>query len=296
MISVGGVAVIGGTSGLPAGGTADDVLRGDGTWESAGDVVGGALEAIPAADLAGLTIEPLLPRASTGAALHHHRLDEASGTLADLGSGAVAATLVGSGWTRGAAGPYRLRNGVYQTAPASPDCVRISPTTVPAAGFTMAVTVLSLTRLCPANYRPILSAHTGVDDPSMNYLALWHQNPGTGAVYMIAGKGATMEGSSGYVIPDWARAFRAVVTYVSGSKLATLYVNGISRVAYTHGPAALGDFDRLTALGGDPDGSVSGSVYGGNPYVSISDVQVWGSVLTAAEIAADWSTVAGSLL
>lgn len=54
MISVGGVAVIGGTSGLPAGGTADDVLRGDGTWESAGDVVGGALEAIPAADLAGL--------------------------------------------------------------------------------------------------------------------------------------------------------------------------------------------------------------------------------------------------
>lgn len=54
MISVGGTVVTGGASGLPAGGTADDVLTGDGAWTSAGDVVGAALEAIPAADLAEL--------------------------------------------------------------------------------------------------------------------------------------------------------------------------------------------------------------------------------------------------
>ena len=39
MISVGGVAVIGGTSGLPAGGTSADVLTGDGAWTAGSDVL-----------------------------------------------------------------------------------------------------------------------------------------------------------------------------------------------------------------------------------------------------------------
>ena len=43
MISVGGVAVIGGTSGLPAGGTAADLLTGDGAWTQGDDVVTDAL-------------------------------------------------------------------------------------------------------------------------------------------------------------------------------------------------------------------------------------------------------------
>ena len=45
MISVGGVAVIGGTSGLPAGGTSADVLTGDGAWTAGSDVLHDGLAA-----------------------------------------------------------------------------------------------------------------------------------------------------------------------------------------------------------------------------------------------------------
>ena len=40
--------------GLPVGGTADDVLAGDGTWTPGLEVVGAALQAVPSADLAEL--------------------------------------------------------------------------------------------------------------------------------------------------------------------------------------------------------------------------------------------------
>lgn len=252
----------------------------------------------PTTDLASMTLEELFPRTAVGDSLHLLRLDEpAPEALLDLGSGGVDGSLVGASWTRDVPGPYRARGGIAQTAPAGFDAVIVAPTSIPAAGFTMAVTVLSRTRTAPAGYRSIMSANTFTADPALNYVSIWNQNAASSSVYITMGKGAFAEGSSAYVIPDWARAFRLLLQYVASTRRATLYVNGVQRIDYPHGGGvAISDCNRVSILGGEADGPISGSVYGGNSYLLASDAQVWTRLLSAQEIAEDWSLIAGSLI
>lgn len=234
-----------------------------------------------------LDVDDVFPAAPLQTALHLHRLSEPSGTLADLGSGAIAATLVGSGWTRGAAGPYRGRKGVSQSGAGSTDAVLVSGTTIPAAGFTVAVTVVAKARVAPTLYGPFLSVTNNTASPSLNELNVAHQNNGT--IYMTMGSGSSFEGSSPGATLDWSRPHRILMDYVAATKVARLWVDGAIYVSYTHGPAAIANCTRLMALGPS-----LASGHGGNDFLAANDLQAWGRVLTADERAYDWSQVDGS--
>ena len=258
-----------------------------------GDGLGGVTEtsadvsAVLAAANAAAALDALLPRATTGDALHHHRLDQSS-TLADLGSGAVTATLSGAGWTQAGHGPYRGRKGLGKSSSSTGDSARIA-TTIPAADFSFAVTLASRTGAAPSGVSWIVMVWDESTNPiARNYVSLLTNSA---ALFIGTGKASGVGDSSTWTPGDWGRARRVVVTYDATTRLATLYGDGASRATIT-APATLGACSQVSLLGaaGDPFS------VGSNGDLVISDAQVWTRKLSATEARTDWQTVAGSLL
>lgn len=269
-------------NGTPVGGTVGGTVAAADITDAT--ATGISLVTAAAADAA---LDALLPRATTGDALHHHRLDQ-SGTLADLGSGAVTATLSGAGWTQAGHGPYRGRKGLGQSSPSTGGSARIA-TTIPAADFSFAVTLASRTGAAPSGVSWIVMVwDENTSDLARNYVSLLTNSA---ALFIGTGKASGVADSWTWTPGDWGRARRVVVTYDATTRLATLYGDGASRTTIT-APATLGACSQVSLLGaaGNPFSVVS------NGDLVISDAQVWTRKLSATEARTDWQTVAGSLL
>jgi hypothetical protein len=235
----------------------------------------------------------ILPTALPGTALHLHRLNEASGTLADQGSGATAAVISGSSAVRATPGPYRWGGGIELVAPASTDRITVA-TSVPVGDCSIAVTILA-----PAGSAPSAPSNAII-------YALWDQGTlgaentlalllhSTGYLYSYCWGSGTGTPGTAYT-PSWAGALRCVVTYQHGAgatKTTRLYVNGVLRQTNVATNALLATKTQATALG------IAGDIYstGALAGLVISDTQVWGSQLTQAQITADYRQVRGAML
>ena len=241
----------------------------------------------------GATVDALLPRALPGTALHLHRLSEASGALADQGSVGTAAVISGSSAVRATPGPYRWGGGIELLSPAATDRVTVA-TSVPAGDCSIAITIYAYTEAAPA-----------VSGSSITLMALWDGGGGNaimllahtgGGLYAYCYGASTGSFSSDYNPASWAVAHRCVVTYEHGAAGATrqvkLYVDGTLRKTFTATAAIAATLTEATMLGLAGDPFAQGAV----GDVTIGDAQVWGSLLTAAQVTADWRQVRGALL
>ena len=235
----------------------------------------------------------ILPTALPGTALHLHRLNQPSGTLLDQGSANTAAVIVGSSAVRGTPGPYRIGGGIELVSPASTDRITTA-TSVPVGDCSIALTIQSITTSAPsapAN-KVLLALWDQGTLGAENTLALLLNI--TGGLYAYSwGSGV---GSAGTVIATtWTSAHRCVVTYQHGAAGATkqvkLYIDGALVDTKTATNPVLATKTQVTALG------IAGDIYstGSCAGLVISDQQVWGSLLTAAQVTADWRQVKGLL-
>jgi len=235
----------------------------------------------------------LLPTALPGTALHLHRLNQPTGALADQGSAPVAAVIVGTSAVRATPGPYRWGGGIELVSPAATDRITVA-TSVPVGDCSIALTVQSITTSAPsapAN-KVLLALWDQGTLGAENTLALLLNT--TGGLYAYSwGSGV---GTAGAVIATtWTGAHRCVVTYQHGTAGATkqvkLYIDGVLVDTTTATSPLLATKTQATALG------IAGDIYGTGACAGavISDSQVWGSMLTAAQVAADWRRVRGAL-
>lgn len=243
---------------------------------------------------AAATVDALLPRALPGTALHLHRLSEATGTLADQGSVGTAAVISGSSAVRATPGPYRWGGGIELVAPAATDRITVA-TSVPAGDCSIACTILAPARSAPSapSNAVIFALWDGGTLGAENTLALLLHS--TGGLYDYCWGSGT--GTAGTVIATtWTGTHRCVVTYEHGAAGATrrfkLYIDGALVDTKTSTNALLATKSESTALG------IAGDIYatGALAGLVISDTQVWGSLLTAAQVTADYRQVRGALL
>lgn len=236
--------------------------------------------------------DTLLPRALPGTALHLHRLNEASGALADQGSVGTAAVISGSSAVRAAPGPYRWGGGIEFVSPAATDRITVA-TSVPVGDCSIALTVQSITTSAPtAPANKVLFAlwDQGTLGAENTLALLLHSSGGLYAYCWGSGTGTAGSG----IATTWTGAHRCVVTYEHGAgatKQFKLYIDGALVDTKTSTNALLGTKTQATALG------IAGDIYatGSCDGAVISDAQVWGSKLTAAQVAADWRQVRGAL-
>ena len=120
-----------------------------------------AADAAAARTALGATVDALLPRALPGTALHLHRLNEATGALADQGSVGTAAVISGSSAVRATPGPYRWGGGIELVSPAATDRITVA-TSIPAGDCSLALTIHATTDAAPA-----------VSGSSVTLMALW---------------------------------------------------------------------------------------------------------------------------
>lgn len=241
---------------------------------------------------AAATVDALLPRALPGTALHLHRLNEATGALADQGSVGTAAVISGSSAVRATPGPYRWGGGIELVSPAATDRITVA-TSILAGDCSLALTIRATTDAAPA-----------VSGSSVTLMALWDGADNAvmllchpvGGLYAYLYGAATGSFSADYTPSSWAVGHRCVVTYEHGAAGATkqvkFYVDGTLRETFTATAAIAATLTEATMLGLAGDPFAQGAVGG----VTIGDAQVWGSLLTAAQVTADWRQVRGALL
>ena len=241
---------------------------------------------------AAATVDALLPRALPGTALHLHRLSEATGTLADQGSVGTAAVISGSSAVRATPGPYRWGGGIELVSPAAADRITVA-TSVPAGDCSLAVTIARVNGTAPSATKMVLALWDEGVFGAENTLSILLN--AAGYIYSYTWTSGATNFGGAYTPSSWTAAHRCVVTYEHGAgatRTVRLYVDGVLRDTKVCSSALLATKTQVTALG------IAGDIYslGACDGLVISDTQVWGSLLTAAQVTADYRQVRGALL
>ena len=223
--------------------------------------------------------ETALPRLAAASALHHWRLDETGSPFADLGSSPVSLAYVSGTREYGRAGVYARYGATMQRSPGATDRVEAVVSDIPSAtDFTFGVTFANETgSASPPNITTLAVVNNGLGAGSSYGIYLLTANVGSGLYLGVHHGGVTAD--SGVVAIDWSRPHRAEVTYVAGTRTATLYVDGVA--AASAAPAS-GTMAALTncSLGGIATafGGVSGS------SLMVADFTVHLSALSASTL------------
>ncbi|TAK27227.1 MAG: hypothetical protein EPO40_16520 [Myxococcaceae bacterium] len=223
--------------------------------------------------------ETALPRLAVSGALHHWRCDEASSPFADLGSSPVSLAYVSGTREYDRAGLYARYGATMQRSPAATDRAEAVVSDIPSGtDFSFGVTFANETgSISPPNITSIAVVNNGLGAGSSYGIYLLTANTGSG-LYLGVHHGA-VTADSGVVAIDWSRPHRAEVTYVTATRTATLYVDGVAAATAT--PAS-GTMAALTncSLGGIATafGGVSGST------LMVADFTVHLSALSASTI------------
>ena len=279
--------------GTPSGGTS----LSDATPAALGTAAAGVSTSASRADHvheapAAATVDALLPRALPGTALHLHRLSEATGTLADQGSVGTAAVISGSSAVRATPGPYRWGGGIELVSPAAADRITVA-TSVPAGDCSLAVTIARVNGTAPSATKMVLALWDEGVFGAENTLSILLN--AAGYIYSYTWTSGATNFGGAYTPSSWTAAHRCVVTYEHGAgatRTVRLYVDGVLRDTKVCSSALLATKTQVTALG------IAGDIYslGACDGLVISDTQVWGSLLTAAQVTADYRQVRGALL
>ena len=241
---------------------------------------------------AAATVDALLPRALPGTALHLHRLNEATGALADQGSVGTAAVISGSSAVRATPGPYRWGGGIELVSPAATDRIAVA-TSVPVGDCSIAVTIARVGGTAPSATKMVLALWDEGVFGAENALSILLN--AAGYIYSYTWTSGAANFGGPHTPSSWTAAHRCVVTYEHGAgatRTVRLYVDGVLRDTKVCSSALLATKTQVTALG------IAGDIYslGACDGLVISDAQVWGSLLTAAQVTADWRQVRGALL
>jgi len=231
-----------------------------------------------AAAAGGSSLSSLGPTVSTRAALHHWRLTGGS-PWSDLGSGAATLTATGASWLTDRPGVSIWRGGVVSDgSPATGD--RLSATTTIASGASLTLALTVGARLLPITWsgaKMLLIAWDG-STVTRNLLALLT----SGADVLVSSGVAGSAVVTSAVSLDWTIPHRIVVTHAQSTGAIVLYVDGVAlRSASDTGSRPA--LDRINV------GGTAGDAFSVPAALAMmSDVQVWTSALTAAQVLTDW--------
>lgn len=231
-----------------------------------------------AAAAGGSSLSSLGPTVSTRAALHHWRLTGGS-PWSDLGSGAATLTATGASWLTDRPGVSIWRGGVVSDgSPATGD--RLSATTTIASGASLTLALTVGARLLPITWsgaKMLLIAWDG-STVTRNLLALLT----SGADVLVSSGVAGSAAVTSAVSLDWTIPHRIVVTHAQSTGAIVLYVDGVAlRSASDTGSRPA--LDRINV------GGTAGAAFSVPAALAMmSDVQVWTSALTAAQVLTDW--------
>ncbi len=231
-----------------------------------------------AAAAGGSSLSSLGPTVSTRAALHHWRLTGGS-PWSDLGSGAATLTATGASWLTDRPGVSIWRGGVVSDgSPATGD--RLSATTTIASGASLTLALTVGARLLPITWsgaKMLLIAWDG-STVTRNLLALLT----SGADVLVSSGVAGSAAVTSAVSLDWTIPHRIVVTHAQSTGAIVLYVDGVAlRSASDTGSRPA--LDRINV------GGTAGDAFSVPAALAMmSDVQVWTSALTAAQVLTDW--------
>lgn len=283
-------ATMGAAMGGLVGSVAGKTIIGDGAGGVA--TTSADVSAMLAASDAASALGVLAPTAVPGSALHLHRLNEASGTLADQGSVGTAAVISGSSAVRATPGPYRWGGGIELVSPAAADRITVA-TSVPAGDCSLAVTIARVNGTAPSATKMVLALWDEGVFGAENTLSILLN--AAGYIYSYTWTSGATNFGGAYTPSSWTAAHRCVVTYEHGAgatRTVRLYVDGVLRDTKVCSSALLATKTQVTALG------IAGDIYsiGACDGLVISDTQVWGSLLTAAQVTADYRQVRGALL
>jgi len=231
-----------------------------------------------AAAAGGSSLSSLGPTVSTRAALHHWRLTGGS-PWSDLGSGAATLTATGASWLTDRPGVSIWRGGVVSDgSPATGD--RLSATTTIASGASLTLALTVGARLLPITWsgvRMLLIAWDG-STVTRNLLALLTSGADVFVSSGVVGSAVVTSAVS----LDWTIPHRIVVTHAQSTGAIVLYVDGVAlRSASDTGSRPA--LDRINV------GGTAGDAFSVPAALAMmSDVQVWTSALTAAQVLTDW--------
>ncbi len=206
--------------------------------------------------------------------------------------GVVVAVVLGASWLNVMPGGWRVRSEWTQRKlDAQRKAFRDESTKIP-EGSVVFLGSSTVAKMPMAElYKGAIVVNRGVG--AENTLAILLHS--TGALYGYCWGSGTGTAGTVYAM-TWTAAHRVVVTYEHGAAGATkrfkLYVDGVLRQTNTSTNALLATKTQASALG------LAGDIYstGALAGMVVSDAQVWGSLLTAAQVTADWRQVRGALL